>query len=88
MELYHNEDDYNAAHKKKTLAIATTNGYDVEQESGEGKTMCGKHGSSEIIEVYPDGSWEVLGEKISGQNSIFLKIFLKLGKEQYKKSIQ
>lgn len=86
MKLYHSVEELNEACQSDTLHIARRNGFDTIQEEDQ-KTLCGKHGSTEILEVYPDGSWQVLGKEISGSSFVDLKIMFTIGEDVYGEAI-
>jgi hypothetical protein len=84
MKLFHNIEELNEKDSSNTIHIARLHGFDTIQREDDGKVLCGKHGSSELIEVYQDGSWELTDEEVSGTGSVDLKILFKLGVKEYR----
>lgn len=82
--LFLNEEDMRLHNMRDTLEVARKNGYDVWEDDGDGKMLCGKHSTSCIVRVFPDGSWEyedttpenpAAHDKTSGINASFLRLF-------------
>jgi len=86
MKLYHSEEDLQQTVKAETLSVARQNGFDTTQEAEHGHTLCGNHGAEEIIDVYPDGTWEIKKHEIVGDGYTALRIYFKLGAEEYSKA--
>lgn len=83
MKLYHSEQEMYGDLKRKTIEICRQNDFDINQEHGE-IMLCGKHGTDELIKVYPDGSWEVYNQRVSGPSAMDLKIMFRLGMKEYR----
>ena len=84
MKLYHSLEELNNERRQDSITIARKARYDVIQPEPNDHTLCGKHGTDEIIHVFPDGSWELTDKRLSGTSATDLKIFNKLGEEQYR----
>ena len=87
MKMYHTIEELNEDLQEETVHIARRNGCDVVQKEDNGQIWCGKHSSDEIIAVYPDGSWELQGEEISGASYTELGILFQLGKKEYRQEM-
>ena len=83
MKMFHSLEELNASNRKETLHVAHRMGFDTQQEE-DGKILCGRHGSDELIEVYPNGSWALLGKEISGDSVVSLKLLHSLGEDEYR----
>jgi hypothetical protein len=58
MQLFHSTEELNHHRVENTIHVARMNGFDTIQKEEDGHTLCGKHGTEELVDVYPDGSWE------------------------------
>jgi hypothetical protein len=88
VKLYHSESELNAMLRDETILIAKREGFDTIQEEPSGNLLCGKHASEESIEVYPNGSWELPGKRISGATACDLKILIALGEDDYREIME
>lgn len=82
--LFLNEEDMRLNNMRDTLEVARINGFDVFEDEGDGKMLCGKHSTSLVVRVYPDGSWEfedttpenpAAHDITNGINASFLRLF-------------
>lgn len=84
MQLYHSEEDLFERLVRETLIVAARAGYDTTEVDGK-QTKAGKHGTDEVITVFPDGSWMYEGEEsryMTGKTAGELGLFLS-NPEQY-----
>ena len=56
-QFFHSVEDMHLHNKRDTLEACRQNGFDVFQEEDAGHTLAGKHGTAEVVDVFPDGSW-------------------------------
>lgn len=83
-KLFLNVEDMRLSNMRDTLEVARKNGYDVWEDEDDGKVLCGKHSTSCVVRVFPDGSWEyedttpenpAAHDMTSGINAAFLRLF-------------
>lgn len=55
------EDQINARLAADTIRAATLNGLTKVVPDDDGHTLCGNEETGEIVDVFPDGSWEYMG---------------------------
>lgn len=65
--IYHNEEDLNNSMQYETAHIAHTKGFDTVQKEENGHLLCGKHGTGDLVDIYPDGSWVLKLESREGK---------------------
>jgi hypothetical protein len=88
-KLYHSVEEYNEDMQYNTIHAARHNGFDMTQDGDNGHVLCGKHATAELVDVFPDGSWEYQNreddevDRMTGVSSVMLHYFLN-NKELYK----
>ena len=81
-KIYMSDEDADAAALMDTVAAATKAGF-VNQSNDEGHVLCMKPDSMELVDVFPDGSWEYqdVDDKgsiveMSGASAVMLAYYL------------
>lgn len=82
MEVFDSVDDANIAAVMATSDAATKAGF-TQQEVDEGHILCAKDGTMELVDIFPDGSWEYQNvtedgavETMSGASASLLALYL------------
>lgn len=77
------EDQINAKLAADTIRAATLNGLTKVVPDDDGHTLCGNEETGEIVDVFPDGSWEYMGirddktvREMAGPSAIMLAGYL------------
>ena len=66
MEMFNSIEDANAASVMNTLSAANKAGF-TEQVNDEGHVLCSVPGTTRLIDIHPDGSWEYQEVKDDGE---------------------
>lgn len=82
MAVFTSVEDANLAAVMDTISAATKEGF-TEQMVDEGHVLCAKPETFELVDVFPDGSWEYQNidddgkaEIMSGTNAALLALYL------------
>lgn len=82
MAIFDSVEDANIASVMDTTSAATKEGF-TDQIVDEGHILCAKPDTAELVDIFPDGSWEYqninvdgLMEEMSGQNAALLAMYL------------
>ena len=82
MAVFESVDDANSAALMNTVSVATKAGF-TDQLVDEGHVLCAKPDSLELIDVFPDGSWEYQNidddgkaETMSNTSAVMLTLYL------------
>ena len=86
-QLFKSQDDLHASDVANAVRTAHVGGFNTTKTTDNGHTLCGKHATSEVIDIFPDGSWEYkngadASKDISGETPAMLKIFLSSDKSR------
>lgn len=80
--IYTSEEDANADSVMDTISAASKAGF-TDQVNDEGHVLCQKPDTMELVDIFPDGSWEYqnVGEdgkmqEMSGTNAMMLAMYL------------
>lgn len=92
MNLYTSEEDANAAAVMETVGAAFNAGF-TEKIVDEGHVFCSKPKTMELVDVFPDGSWEYQNvnkegkvEEMSGTTAALLALYLGDHKKMFQES--
>jgi hypothetical protein len=79
VKLYHSIEDANKDSQNTTAYVAAQAGYDTQQDEDNSHILCGRHGTGDLVDVYPDGSWmhQIEGEQMmTGDSALMLRFYL------------
>jgi hypothetical protein len=78
MKLYLSQDAVNQDLFRQSVFAAHAAGFDTWESTITGHMLCGKHGTSELVDVFPDGSWSYTDGKrtAADRNPVILKLML------------
>lgn len=92
MDIFNSPEDANAAAVMDSVAAAFNAGL-TNKVTDEGHVLCARPDSMELVDIFPDGSWEYQNvseegktESMSGTTAALLSLYLNGNKELFEKS--
>lgn len=83
MEIFEDVESATSAEILNTIDAATKGGFTEHVNDDDGHTLCSKPDTSELVDIFPDGSWEYQAIKedgemdaMSGQTATLLALYL------------